>query len=279
MTCGVIGFTGKERDAETSLDYFGARYFSGAQGRFTSPDPVTATPLDIINPQRWNQYAYAVNNPLAFVDPDGRDAVAVNFSKLAGGMGHSAITSVHRDGSATLGEYGPRGGGKLFYTGQYTTRALNTKIAFGSDGLPTKESFAALTTELAGAENQPSTSISLAYYKTADWETAALDAYIQAAALREQQGKTPFYAVGFNDCRNFCLTGLRTARVEPGHYVNANISPNWIMRLLAAQADASYSGSSGEKKTRQPSKHPRPKVDSKICFAGQPGCPAGQEQR
>jgi RHS repeat-associated protein len=32
-------FTGKERDAETGLDYFGARYFSSAQGRFTSPDP------------------------------------------------------------------------------------------------------------------------------------------------------------------------------------------------------------------------------------------------
>jgi RHS repeat-associated protein len=32
-------FTSKERDAETGLDYFGARYFSGAQGRFTSPDP------------------------------------------------------------------------------------------------------------------------------------------------------------------------------------------------------------------------------------------------
>ncbi|MEO8660108.1 MAG: RHS repeat-associated core domain-containing protein, partial [Bryobacteraceae bacterium] len=33
-------FTGKERDAETGLDYFGARYFSGAQGRFTTPDPI-----------------------------------------------------------------------------------------------------------------------------------------------------------------------------------------------------------------------------------------------
>ena len=31
-----IQFTGKERDAETGLDYFGARYVSGAQGRFTS---------------------------------------------------------------------------------------------------------------------------------------------------------------------------------------------------------------------------------------------------
>lgn len=32
-------FTGKERDQETGLDYFGARYVSGAQGRCTSPDP------------------------------------------------------------------------------------------------------------------------------------------------------------------------------------------------------------------------------------------------
>jgi RHS repeat-associated protein len=32
-------YTAKERDPESGLDYFGARYFSGAQGRFTSPDP------------------------------------------------------------------------------------------------------------------------------------------------------------------------------------------------------------------------------------------------
>jgi RHS repeat-associated protein len=36
-------FTGKERDGETGLDYFGARYFSGAQGRFTTPDPLMAS--------------------------------------------------------------------------------------------------------------------------------------------------------------------------------------------------------------------------------------------
>jgi RHS repeat-associated protein len=36
-------FTGKERDAETGLDYFGARYFSGAMGKLTE-DPGTNTP-------------------------------------------------------------------------------------------------------------------------------------------------------------------------------------------------------------------------------------------
>ncbi|MGD0500206.1 MAG: RHS repeat-associated core domain-containing protein [Bryobacteraceae bacterium] len=52
------------------LDYFGARYFSGAQGRFTSPDPLLAS-ARLEDPQTWNRYAYARNNPLRFTDPEG----------------------------------------------------------------------------------------------------------------------------------------------------------------------------------------------------------------
>ena len=67
-------FTGKERD-ETGLDYFGARYYSGAQGRFITPDwssnpePLPYARLD--NPQTLNLYAYVLNNPLSGIDPDG----------------------------------------------------------------------------------------------------------------------------------------------------------------------------------------------------------------
>ena len=64
------GFTGKERDAETGLDYFGARYMASSQGRFTSPDkPLLDQKPD--DPQSWNLYGYARNNPLLFVDPTG----------------------------------------------------------------------------------------------------------------------------------------------------------------------------------------------------------------
>ena len=63
-------FTGKERDAESGLDYFQARYFSGAGGRFTSVDPENAG-ADPADPQSWNGYAYARNNPLLYVDPLG----------------------------------------------------------------------------------------------------------------------------------------------------------------------------------------------------------------
>jgi RHS repeat-associated protein len=51
-------FTSKERDAESGLDYFGARYMSSAQGRFTSPDPSRLSAF-IDNPQTWNMYSYA----------------------------------------------------------------------------------------------------------------------------------------------------------------------------------------------------------------------------
>jgi len=65
----ALKFTGKERDSETGLDYFGARYLSSAQGRFTSTDPRSGWPSD---PQSWNMYAYGRNNPLLYTDPDGQ---------------------------------------------------------------------------------------------------------------------------------------------------------------------------------------------------------------
>nr|WP_281720839.1 RHS repeat-associated core domain-containing protein [Nitrosomonas nitrosa] len=74
-------FTGKERDGETGLDYFKARYFNSVQGRFISDDPLNIPALqhikpkqftDIIeNPANWNGYAYTHNNPLSKLDPDG----------------------------------------------------------------------------------------------------------------------------------------------------------------------------------------------------------------
>jgi RHS repeat-associated protein len=71
-------FTGKERDAESGNDYFGARYFGSSMGRFLSPNPEWFDATDPQNPQSWNLYAYALNNPLAIVDPDGYDCVYLN---------------------------------------------------------------------------------------------------------------------------------------------------------------------------------------------------------
>jgi len=59
------GFTGKEHD-ETGLQYFGARYYDPLIAKFINVDPL----MDGIN---W--FSYANNNPLRFIDPDGRATV------------------------------------------------------------------------------------------------------------------------------------------------------------------------------------------------------------
>ncbi|GGA80311.1 hypothetical protein GCM10011507_34450 [Edaphobacter acidisoli] len=61
-------FTGKERDSESGLDYFGARYYDSSMGRFMSPDATGPNPG---NPQALNLYRYGFNNPLRYTDPDG----------------------------------------------------------------------------------------------------------------------------------------------------------------------------------------------------------------
>ncbi len=64
-------FTGKEYDAESGNDYFEARYYASSMGRWMSPDPDMTLKRILPNPQRWNRYAYVINNPLALVDPNG----------------------------------------------------------------------------------------------------------------------------------------------------------------------------------------------------------------
>jgi RHS repeat-associated protein len=80
-------FTSKERDAESGLDYFLARYYSSPLGRFASVDPYSPN-MDrqtgtnrraaearfaafLTSPQQWNRYIYAIDDPLKYVDPTG----------------------------------------------------------------------------------------------------------------------------------------------------------------------------------------------------------------
>lgn len=101
--------TQKERDIETGLDYFLARYFSSTQGRFTSPDEFKGgseevfgnvdphDPLfyaDVAEPQSLNKYQYALNNPLRYIDPDGHQTKTADSLKKgmkSGVRGESGI--------------------------------------------------------------------------------------------------------------------------------------------------------------------------------------------
>ena len=63
-------FTDKKRDQESNLDYFGARYYESTLGRFMSPDSLGG---HLADPESLNKYAYARDNPLIYIDPDGHD--------------------------------------------------------------------------------------------------------------------------------------------------------------------------------------------------------------
>jgi RHS repeat-associated protein len=106
-------FTSKERDVETGLDYFSARYYTSSQGRFTSPDPFSIIQMRqsarndaktnsafmqfIGDPRRWNRFAYAINSPLVFTDKTGLDIMIIENGPTKGNpIGHTAIAVTGR---------------------------------------------------------------------------------------------------------------------------------------------------------------------------------------
>ncbi len=127
-------FTGKERDSETGLDYFGARYYAQHVGRFTTIDPVFTWRENLLDPQRWNRYAYGRNNPLRYVDPDGKvpiPAIVAGFwaAYEVGSQVYDAYTlgTTLADPNATAGE-------KAVATGGFVIGAIAPGGGYGTAG-------------------------------------------------------------------------------------------------------------------------------------------------
>jgi RHS repeat-associated protein len=90
-TCTTHKFTGKERDSESNLDYFGARYNSSQSGRWLSVDPAYESEI-LELPQTWNRYSYVYNRPTFGTDPDGRCPPCVGA--VIGGVAEGGINLV-----------------------------------------------------------------------------------------------------------------------------------------------------------------------------------------
>jgi len=118
-------FNGKERDAESNLDDFGARYYSSQFGRWTSADwsggPSTVPYAELVNPQSLNLYAYARNNPVTSADLDGHVVAQDTANKMANDLGGQ-------------GSWSPRGEeqetGREFDTTDYSCGRLSM-VTFG----------------------------------------------------------------------------------------------------------------------------------------------------
>ncbi|MBI4398396.1 MAG: hypothetical protein HY586_04660, partial [Candidatus Omnitrophica bacterium] len=108
-------FTGQEQDKETGLYYYGARYYDPEIGRFISPDSFVQDPSD---PQSFNRYAYARNNPVNLIDPTGNFwetflAVMWVISQIAAwvSLGATIVSMI------------------AYYSGDYETASLFSDIA------------------------------------------------------------------------------------------------------------------------------------------------------
>jgi RHS repeat-associated protein len=168
-------FTGYERDNETGLDYAINRYYSSTQGRFTSADPYhiilekekgedekerRQILLNYISqPQIWNRYAYTLNNPLKYVDPDGRrelnasdlrrierlnqeydNAIKNNDQELADAIGQAINDIVSTIDAVPEGQQDPASLGAVFYAidrlgdTRYASDGTGSPLSFTSNG-------------------------------------------------------------------------------------------------------------------------------------------------
>jgi RHS repeat-associated protein len=116
-------FTGKLRDNESGLDFFGARYFSGAQGRFTSvdwsakPQPVPYAVLS--DPQTLNLYAYVRDNPLRSADPNGHENPSSYYGPLEDQVQNAPMSDTEKHVDAAI-----LAGSSAFATGGLTLEAM-----------------------------------------------------------------------------------------------------------------------------------------------------------
>jgi RHS repeat-associated protein len=139
-------FTGKERDGETGLDAMGQRYHSSAMGRLMTPDPLMLQKQKLLDPQQWNMYQYARDNPLRFVDPTGMyttsctqtdiskcDQNTQNFEKAR----QEALKSSDKNVVAAAKAYGNYGEKNNVAVGFQTKEASSVKFATNSKGAVT----------------------------------------------------------------------------------------------------------------------------------------------
>jgi RHS repeat-associated protein len=134
-------FTGKELDS-TGLYFYGARYYDPEIGRFITADTIVQAPYD---PQSLNRYAYARNNPIKYIDPNGRwfwvalivgailggASAAANDQPIWKGVLMGALGGVMVGaGAAGFGFWGAVAGG--MFAGAANSAAFGGNIGFGA---------------------------------------------------------------------------------------------------------------------------------------------------
>jgi RHS repeat-associated protein len=192
-------FTGKERDAESGLDNFGARHAESALGRFLQVDPTQLKRNRLFEPQRLNLYAHSVNNPLSLIDPDGKDAIAIAYQDAhyhgAGAIfgnsmwpfGHAGIVTVDSKGHAIYFDKNQSG----------VHKEDLGPVKLDKKGIVLTSDLAKMLQKL-DKEHGDSGGAKFAYFKADDAAVKKID----DDATKKSESKEPYDPLGDN-CTNF----------------------------------------------------------------------------
>lgn len=224
-------FCAMEKDASSGNHYDHARYFRSVRARFLSPDVLSGTPED---PASWNRYTYARNNPLKYVDPDGKDAVAVAYVGYRVAtplgplpLGHSGVSIVRGDGGTKYYEFGRyRPGGQVRYKGPFPN------LTMGKNGVPTRDSLKAYMAVLSTEAGQ-GMPVNAAYF--VNDKPAEMTKF--AEERRQDSSKQGAYSLTDNNCATFTEDVLDAG----GERLDASVvnSPGNVMQELQDRADFS----------------------------------------
>jgi RHS repeat-associated protein len=216
--------TGKERDSESNLDYFGRRHYASSLGRGMTPDPLNLTRARLINPTNTlNKYVYGANNPLKYIDKDGED-ITIFYrppSGASGDYGHIMLGALNQaSGKVGFLDYYPAGkvNGLGQGPGAFNQGNMSERAQQNADG-----KFAMLTIQTSPEQAQ----------KVID--------LIEAL----KNGSTPDYSALTNNCTTVCEDvlkdlGLDFGDVFPSSYwadvynnfsADAQAHPIWTMMM------------------------------------------------
>ncbi len=141
-SANVFGFTGHEKDEETGLYYFKARYYDPTLGQFLTQDAFEGM---VDTPPSLHKYLYAYGNPTVWIDPDGnvawlaaaRDKLAEwadNTAKIAGNLDNQSRTDQVISAAAGIGAGVARAGEGIMATANYAANWVSAATSgFGND--------------------------------------------------------------------------------------------------------------------------------------------------